>query len=368
MTPDRRSELDALCRREVVEAGVAPAAVVAVAAGPRLAVGAGGQRRRGPSEPAAPEMPFDLASVSKPVFAATAVRRARRGELDLDAPLGRWLPEACDTPSADVPLALLLSHRAGLVAHQTLFAPLVAQRGLQRSDLLRQAAAGRRAECSGPPPPEGFAPLYSDLGYLLAGEAVARAAALSLDELIAREVTEPLGLEMGSARQWLARDAQRFFRAAPTEIVPWRGGELCGVVHDENAWALAGHGAAGHAGLFGTAEAVCRFGVALLDALAGRDDAWLRREDVEWMVKPRPGGDLRAGFDGKSATGSSAGDRASAQAFGHLGFTGTSLWCDPATERAMVVLTNRVHPSREHIAIRSARPKLHDALAAVPLD
>jgi CubicO group peptidase (beta-lactamase class C family) len=367
----RLPQLDALCADQVVAPGVAPAAVVAVAARTgdrwRIATGASGSLRRGRSAPVTPETPFDLASITKPFFATAAVRAGAAGRLSLDEPLATWLAEARGSPSAIVPLALLLSHRAGLHAHRPFFAPLQARRGLIRSRLLADACAGRRPGCRGAIPPDGFPPLYSDLGYLLAGAATARALGAEVDELVAAEVAEPLSLDVGSARQWLQRDAPRFFRVAPTEIVPWRGGELCGVVHDENAWALAGHAAAGHAGLFGTAEAVCRFGIALLDALAGRSERWLGAAEVRWLTRERPGGSLRAGFDGKSDAGSSAGRLASSQSFGHLGFTGTSLWCDPVAERVKVVLSNRVHPTREHIAIRAARPRLHDALAQITL-
>jgi CubicO group peptidase (beta-lactamase class C family) len=148
---------------------------------------------------------------------------------------------------------------------------------------------------------------------------------------------------------------------APTEVVPARGGCLRGVVHDENAWALSGHGCSGHAGLFGTVSAVLGFGVALLEAHAGHS-AWLAREALEPLIRRRPGGSLRAGFDGKSEGASSAGTSAGPDTFGHLGFTGTSLWCDPGAGIVSVLLSNRVHPTRDNARIRAARPLVHDAL------
>jgi CubicO group peptidase (beta-lactamase class C family) len=134
------------------------------------------------------------------------------------------------------------------------------------------------------------------------------------------------------------------------------------VVHDENAWALAGHGLAGQAGLFGVAESVARFGAAMLDALAGRRLDWLTPPEVLPLVRRRPGGSLRAGFDGKSGTLSAAGELSSSEVFGHLGFTGTSLWCDPVAETVTVLLSNRVCPTRENQKIREIRPGVHDAL------
>jgi serine-type D-Ala-D-Ala carboxypeptidase len=161
-----------------------------------------------------------------------------------------------------------------------------------------------------------------------------------------------------------ARHADFALRCAPTETVPFRGGEVRGVVHDENAWALSGHAASGHAGLFGTALSVARFGAALLDAVNGRSEVWLRRSDLLPLLRERPGGTLRAGFDGKSVVGSSAGASAGPHSFGHLGFTGTSLWCDPDADRALVLLSNRVCPTRDNTRIRAARPAVHDALFA----
>jgi CubicO group peptidase (beta-lactamase class C family) len=99
-----------------------------------------------------------------------------------------------------------------------------------------------------------------------------------------------------------------------------------------------------------------------LDALAGRSEAWLTRTQAEFLERPRPGGSLRTGFDGKAAQGSSAGPSFGAQAFGHLGFTGTSVWCEPEAGVAVVLLTNRVHPNRENIRIRTVRPDVHEAL------
>src|SRR6185503_15472672 len=102
-------------------------------------------------------------------------------------------------------------------------------------------------------PERGFAAVYSDLGYLLVGEAIARAAGAPLDEVLEREVAVPLGAAIGSARRLRTRHAAFEASSAATEFAPWRGGVVRGFVHDENAWALSGDGSSGHAGLFGTA-------------------------------------------------------------------------------------------------------------------
>jgi CubicO group peptidase (beta-lactamase class C family) len=367
-TPTVSPVLDEIANRFVVLEGVAPGACVALAvrsAGRwQLVVGSAGRRSVQDRRAVDPSLVFDLASVSKPFVALTAARLAERGVLTLDTPVGTWLPEISSAVTAAVPLELLLAHRAGLQAHRELFAPLRQRRTFCHRSALLEAAHARRPECTGPTPDDGCAPVYSDLGYLLLGEALSRAADCPLDELVAREVCLPLGLEAGSARQWLARQPGFLTRVAPTEIVPWRGGELVAVVHDENAWALAGHGLAGHAGLFADAVTVARLGAAVVDAACGRLDVWLSVEGLRPLLRRRPGGSLRAGFDGKSGPASAAGSASGPRSFGHLGFTGTSLWCDPDASVVTVLLSNRVNPTREHQAIAGARPRVHDVLFA----
>jgi CubicO group peptidase (beta-lactamase class C family) len=268
--------------------------------------------------------------------------------------------ESAGTSSEGSTLEALGSHRAGLVAHCALFSPLLEGRAVRRQEALCRAARGRASPEAGLHPP-----VYSDLGYVLLGEALSRSTGRALDDLVSHEVCAPLGSQAGSARKWLSADPHFVERVAPTEFAAFRGGVIRGAVHDENAWALSGYGSSGHAGLFGRAADVLALGTGLLDALAGRGASFLSRRTVERLLAERPGGTLRLGFDGKSAAGSSAGPSAGPLTFGHLGFTGTSFWCDPAADTVTAVLTNRVFPSRENVAIRDARPRVHEALFAV---
>jgi len=310
------------------------------------------------------DTPFDLASVTKPLTALALARLERRGVLSRREPLADLLPDLAGTTSAALPLDLFASHRAGLDGHRPLYAPLVEQRPVDRREALRTAADARRADVSGAAPDEGFAPVYSDLGYLLLGEAIAARAGEPLEAVILREIIRPLSLRIGSADQ-LARSQPSFDdHVAPTEDVAWRGGVIRGRVHDENAWALAGRAMCGHAGLFGDARSVLRLGLAILDGLAGERPDWLGPDDLEPMIRARPGGSLRAGFDGRTGEAPSSGARFGPNTFGHLGFTGTSLWIDPDAGRVGVLLTNRVHPTRAKDAIRRARPAVYDRLAA----
>jgi CubicO group peptidase (beta-lactamase class C family) len=355
-------EIRQVLKRWVVERGAAPGASAYVArfdgTAWRSAEGSAGVHSGPGSAQVTPQTIYDLASLTKPVVACTLARRIRAGELGWGSPLGSLLPEALGTASEAVPLRLFASHRAGLVAHVRLRDTGVAQAGW-----LTLCAGARRPECQTPLPDEGFAPLYSDLGYILMGALLERRTGAALDRLVRREVAEPHALELDSAQGWAERLGQERFLAgvAPTELVNERGGLLWGVVHDDNAWDARGTGLAGHAGLFGTAAAVGGFAQALLDALAGRSE-WLSAEQAGTLVEPRPGGSLRTGFDGKASEGSSAGSRFGARAFGHLGFTGTSVWCDPDASVAVVLLTNRVHPSRENVRIRDVRPDVHGEL------
>lgn len=343
--------LDELART-VVEDGVASACAVGWAARTR-----GGDWVQEVGASGADVALFDLASVTKPLtalaVARAGLRRARLGEL---------VAEARGRAAGDAPLELLLAHRAGLADHLPLFWPLL-DRGepVERGPALARTADAVRDDARGPGP---HAPVYSDLGYILVGEALARHlgvedAGLAIDALVVR----PLGLErdLGTARELAGRGID-VGAAAPTEHAPWRGGVVQGAVHDENAWALTGLGGSGHAGAFGTARAVLTFAAAALDAIELGRGPLAVGDDLGWLIEERPGGTLRAGFDGKSPAGSSAGARAGARTFGHLGFTGTSVWIDPDAGIAVTMLSNRVHPTRDNVRIREARPRVHDAL------
>jgi serine-type D-Ala-D-Ala carboxypeptidase len=304
---------------------------------------------------------FDLASVTKPMLAVAALASG----VDLATPLGALVSEARGTPSEQVPLELFLSHRAGLEGHRALYEPATRGEKVDYAGALRDAASSRRADCTGTPPDEGFAPHYSDMGYLLAGEAIARhVGARDAGDAIQALVLVPLGIagEVGTAKQLEADGVRLVERAAPTEMAPWRGGLVVGRVHDENAWALSGDGGSGHAGMFGTIAGVVTFATAVLDAHDGLPTPFGKPLDIARLVRERPGGTLRAGFDGKSVEGSSAGKRLGARSYGHLGFTGTSVWIDPDAKVVVSLLTNRVNPTRENTAIRAARPEAHDAL------
>lgn len=351
----RVDALDDIAARVTEHHAAAPAAVVATTReASDIFVGCAG--RLSPDDGAAtPDTIFDLASITKSYTAVLAARLARTGRLSLATAIGELVEETRETPLATTPIERLLAHRAGLLAHIQVFLPLLFGKTLDRSASLREVALSRRPECVGEAPADGFPPLYSDLGYLLVGEALERHEGLPLASLVEREITTFTGSEVVPGERLVD-----LANVAPTEEAAFRGGVVRGLVHDENAWAMGGGAMCGHAGLFGTAVDVARFGAALLEALAGQRDDWLSPDDLAPLVRERPGGTLRAGFDGKTVGASSSGALFGPRTFGHLGFTGTSLWMDPDTQISTVLLTNRVFPTREGTAIRAARPDVYD--------
>ncbi|OQX69358.1 MAG: hypothetical protein B6A08_05605 [Sorangiineae bacterium NIC37A_2] len=342
----READIDALVRGCVTEAHVAP---VGVAAWARVGDG----RVFWGGEGAERDSAFDLASVTKTCVAVTAAGLARSGGLSLDRPAQHYLPGLAGTRGGSAPLRLLLAHRSGLRAHEQLYRDSWAGRPVSRHHALRRAAEAH-GQHSGA--------LYSDLGYIIAGACLEAAAKTPLDLLIEEVLARPHKLWIGSARR-LRAEGMRLF--VPTEIQPARGGLLLGVVHDDNAWALSGLGCSGHAGLFGTLEALVRFGLLLTAGARGSGPF----EPLVRDLLAENGQGLGMGLMFASGPDSQAGQLRGPRVFGHLGFTGTSLWCDPDRGVATALLTNRVYPRRNPRptvpGIASARRAVHDQLWAL---
>jgi CubicO group peptidase (beta-lactamase class C family) len=290
---------------------------------------------------------FDLASVSK-VVATTpmAMLLYERGQLDLEAPVTSLLPEfASDDPRRDeVTVRMLLAHSSGLPAYERLF-----ERARTREELIRAALAipltadpGTRAE-------------YSDIGFIILGKLLARLADEPLDRFCQREVFGPLGMARTGFRPPAAWRAQ----IPPTvDDRTFRRRVVQGEVHDENASVMGG--VAGHAGVFAPAADVALFAHAMLNG--GRPI--LRPETLALFThrQGQPPSTSRAlGWDTPSHP-SQSGRHLSPTAFGHLGYTGTSLWIDPELQLAITLLTNRTWPGHSNQAIKQVRPKFHDAV------
>lgn len=307
------------------------------------------------------ETPFDLASLTKPIFAAATLRLVARGSLTLEAKPDQFIVDARGTPGGNATLEQLLTHRSGLAAWGGLYLDVPHDPGTSAARRWILGEACRRTD-DGPPGRS----VYSDLGYIVAGEMVARASGKDLDELLAVEVLAPLGLTDHHLAYAAALPADRLGelqrKAAATERDEWRGRLLKGEVHDENCHALGG--VSGHAGLFGTARGVATFARGYLDAARGKG-SYLPKLLVDRALAPRAGGTHLLGWDSKAGPESAVGKRASMRTFGHLGFTGTSVWCDPERDLVVVLLTNRVCPSRANLKIRGFRPAFYDGVFAL---
>jgi beta-N-acetylhexosaminidase len=347
--PDGLAEVD-----RVLEAAVAarafPGAVVAVGRHGTLAhLRAYGRLSYEPgSPPTRTDTIFDLASLTKVVVTTTAAMMlVDAGELELDSAVQAYLPGFRGEGRGEVTIRHLLTHSSGLDWWAPLYMEL---RG-------RQAYLERIQQM-----PLVYAPgsrsLYSDLGFFLLGEVIRRAAGEELDVLARLKILDPLGMEDTG----YCPGEELRTRIAPTERDPWRGRLLRGEVHDENAFALGG--VAPHAGLFGTAPDLARFAQMLLNGGVYAHARIVRRETLDLFTARAgvPDSTRALGWDTPSDEGSSAGDLFSRRSFGHVGFTGTSLWIDPERDLFLILLTNRVHPSRESEGIRAARAEVADAV------
>ena len=279
-----------------------------------------------------PDTIFDVASLTKALATTTlAMRLVARGTLSLD-----------DEVRPGVPIRLLLCHAGGLPPWRPFYMTCAGQ-----PDERRAIVEAARAEPLESEP--GTKSAYSDLGFILLGDAIERAGGARLDEQWAA-----LGVSGATYHPDPAR-------CAPTE------GELRGVVHDDNCRAMGG--VAGHAGLFATAADVSLVAAKLVGAWHGTgagDESLVEHEVIRrfWSPAGIANSTWCLGWDRPAPKGSSAGTRWPATGVGHLGFTGCSLWIDPPGRRWVVLLSNRVYPTRANEAIKALRPRLHDAIVA----
>lgn len=336
--------LDAAIRQQAL-----PAASVAVTRdGNLVALKAFGHFTYETSSPwVSTESVFDLASVTKVVATTSmAMLLHDRGLLDLGAPLTGTLPEFAspDTRRNQVTFRMLLAHSSGLPAYEKLFL-----RAFTPQTLLREAFAvplkydpDTRAE-------------YSDIGFILLGVALERIASETLDAFCSREIFTPLQM-IHTVFNPTAAHRHQIVPTADDKI--FRKRIIQGEVQDENASIMGG--VAGHAGLFSTAEDVATFALAILDA-AG---PILQPSTVELFTRRQsspPGTSRALGWDTPSSP-SQSGKYFSPRSFGHLGYTGTSLWIDPERQLSVALLTNRTWPDCSNHAIKQIRPQFHDAV------
>lgn len=317
------------------------------------------------SPPVDEETIFDLASLTKVLATTTLAMRAVDGGLmALEDRVSAWLPAWQGADRAEVTVRDLLLHASGLPAYLPFYRNCTGRAEFE-AEICRVALEyAPRAQS-----------IYSDLGFILLGFILETARARHWPaghgpggrSAAAFDPATSLAAQFKTVASFVGADPLLFYpprylrdRIAPTEFDPWRGRLLVGEVHDENCWALGG--AAGHAGLFGTAASTGAFARAVLRTVAGERvlvapstcGEFIRRGSI-------PGSSRALGWDTMLPT-SSCGTRLSPTAIGHTGFTGTSLWIDWERDLYIVLLTNRVHPTRENQRIRPIREAFHDAV------
>jgi CubicO group peptidase (beta-lactamase class C family) len=307
--------------------GAAPGAVLGVSrGGERFVYGAGQLGADEPGRPG-PQTIYDLASLTKVVGLTTAAMLAvEDGKLDLDAPVQRYVPGFGGPGKDQVTVRMLLTHASGLPEWRPLF-----------REATTRAEVFALADSTPLEVEPGRRETYSDIGAIVLTQAIETVFGQRVDSLLQRRVFQPLGM---TATGYLPPATWRE-RIAPTELDPWRGRVLRGEVHDENAAMM--DGVSGHAGLFSSAEDLLTFAEWILGQVHGPVlRQFTRRQNLV------PGSTRALGWDTPSPQGSSAGSRLSPQSFGHTGFTGTSLWIDPQRHLAIVLLSNRVNPTRDN--------------------
>jgi len=328
----------------------------------------------------APNTLFDLASLTKPIATATmAMLLYERGLLDLDAPIITVIPEFLhdatgntDPRRGEVTFRMLLAHSSGLPAYEKLFL-----KARSRDELLAQAFA---MPLSADP---ATRPEYSDIGFIILGVALERLTEESLDSFCQREIFGPLAManttfnprpelrkqipptaderqNLRGARapaQELREPTQKPRESESGPRSTFRSRIIQGEVQDENAYILGG--VAGHAGLFSTAEDVARFAHVLLNG----GTPILRPETISLFTRrdSTPGSSRTLGWDTPSNP-SQSGKHFGPNSYGHLGYTGTSLWIDPDHQLCVTLLTNRTWPDCSNPAIKQIRPRFHDVV------
>jgi CubicO group peptidase (beta-lactamase class C family) len=355
-----------------VERGVFPGAVLLVREAERVFyLRAFGSRSLEPERaPMEEGTIFDLSSLTKALATSVAAMLlVRDGKLRLDDRVTRFFHNFGVYGKTHVTFRHLLNHCSGLPAWRPYYKEILqSERKGGKVNFLASDGAKKfvyqelnRERLEAAP---GTKAIYSDLGFMLLGAVIEEIAGVGLDRFCRERIFRPLGLRATAFVDLTMLRTRRLTpittMIAPTEHCPWRKRVLCGEVHDDNAYAMGG--VAGHAGLFGSARDVDALLCRLEACWAGRDsfvapeivrEFWTRADIV-------PGSTWALGWDTPASQNSTAGSLFSAKTVGHLGFTGTSLWVDLERQRHVILLSNRVHPSRDNDAIREFRPLIHD--------
>lgn len=301
---------------------------------------------------------FDLASLTKPLATALAVMILMQEEkLSLDQRLSSIIPDFCNTSKAGIQIQHLLYHTSGLPDYRPYYIDINNLAFDRRQNALRSRLVSEPLVSE-----IGKTTRYSDIGFMLLEWVIEQLSGKSLDTFVREKVYEPLQVKdlfyIGRHQNTEALFLDKNFAA--TEFCPWRQKLIVGQVHDDNAYVMGG--VAGHAGLFGTSESVHDILVELFNAFYEKSANPIFRSDVVRLFLQKTAFHERTlGFDTPSPIGSSSGEHFDRQhSIGHLGFTGTSFWMDLKQHVFVILLTNRIHPSRKNDRIKKFRPLIHN--------
>ncbi|MDA8142345.1 MAG: serine hydrolase [Desulfobacteraceae bacterium] len=298
---------------------------------------------------------FDLASLTKPLATTLVVMYlVQQGRLELDRPACFYWPPLGSMDKDQITLRHLLSHRSGLPAWRPYYLRLRDIAPDQRISKLQHEVISEPL-CS----PPGKRAEYSDIGFMILQWVAQAVTGQPLDLLFQSLILEPLKVKDIFYSNPARKSFDRLYAA--TEFCPLRGRLLMGEVHDDNAHVMGG--VAGHAGLFGTVGAVWELLQGLSNADQGRSIHRLfDQRIIQQFFQPQSQSTWALGFDTPSPTNSSAGKYFRPDGVGHLGYTGTSFWMARSRNIVIVLLTNRVHPTRYNFGIKEFRPQLHNAI------
>jgi CubicO group peptidase (beta-lactamase class C family) len=302
---------------------------------------------------------FDLASLTKPLATTMAILSLiKEKKIDKDEKLPTLLGQKLKGDKNNITLNQLLGHSSGFPAHRDYFKKLKEIPGYKRGELVESLLLQERLEYK-----PGTKTVYSDLGFMLLGRIVEKKSGNPLELFVKKSVFQPLGLEEEIFYNPLTNKQNiPEWCFAATENCPWRKKVLFGEVHDDNCYSMGG--VAGHSGLFGNIESVTSWAEFVLDAWKGvtSHPNIENRDLINFLVRQDDSSDNNRalGFDRPAKINPSSGRYLSDKSVGHLGFSGTSFWIDPEKELVVVLLTNRIHPSRENIKIKEFRPFFHN--------
>jgi len=362
--------------QEAVAQGVFPGAVVLVSKdGEIVFEQAFGSRSLIPEKtPLKPNTIFDLASLTKPLATTVAIMiLVREKKIRLDDQITRFISMFGVFGKSTATFRQMLNHSSGLPAWKPFHEEIVKMEKAGRINFVASRAAKsfvyeqihREKPLSAP----GAQGLYSDLGFMILGESVEVLSGATLERFCQDRIFKPLGLrstafvDLTQLRTRRLQPVQEMI--APTENCPWRKRILCGEVHDDNAYAMGG--VAGHAGLFSSVRDIHALLACLNRCLHGKDDFLPKALLEEFLAKDEkvPNSTCALGWDTPSPDKSASGANFSPRSVGHLGFTGTSVWWDIEKNCHIILLSNRVHPTRKNEKIKEFRPYVHDLIMQV---